>query len=38
MRMEAGKMERKQVLRMKSEYLDAAVPGTIVVPALWVRN
>lgn len=38
MRVSQEKWRKKQVLRMKTEYLGAAVPGTIVVPALWVRN
>lgn len=31
-------MDRKQVLGMTSQYLDAAMPGTVLVPALWARN
>lgn len=34
----ASKEERKQVLLMNSEYLDAAIPDISRVPALWVRN
>lgn len=31
-------MDRKHVLMVTSEYLDAAMLGTIMVAALWLRN